>query len=104
MDLSSSHDKVDYQHEIDGTWGHFSTSAGRVAFLMTKARLGKSATDNERRLTSKLRPVREILNVDSLDFNQLLQRDLDDHRVATDLIPYILEEYPSYMHPVLHIV
>lgn len=107
MDLSDSEMTIDYKDRIDGTWGHFSTSAGRVAFLMTKARLGKSATDNERRLTSKLRPVREILNVEQLDFNQLLQRDLDDHRVATELIPYVLEGEetgPAYFPPLIAVL
>ncbi|MCS3940376.1 hypothetical protein GGP84_003028 [Salinibacter ruber] len=107
MDLSNTSNNIDYKEEIDGTWGHFSTSAGRVAFLMTKARLGESATDNERRLTSKLKPVREILNVEQLDFNQLLQRDLDDHRVATELIPYVLESQdtgPAYFPPLIAVL
>src|SRR3546814_45799 len=73
---------------IQGTWGTFNTPAGRVEYIMTKARLGEESLDPERLLTKSLRPVREVMSADDLDFNQLLQRDLDDHRVATNLIRY----------------
>lgn len=84
-----------YQNTVVGTWGVFETPAGAVSYVLTKARLGTTGTDNERRLTSQLRPVREVLNASTLDFNQLLQRDLDDHRVATDLLPYLLQPKPT---------
>lgn len=87
--------EISYQHTIVGTWGEFITPAGRVAYILTKARLGKTGTDHERRLTSQLRPVREVLDPKTLDFNQLLQRDLDDHRVATELLPYLLTPKPT---------
>jgi hypothetical protein len=86
---------VTFQNSLEGTWGEFATPTGRVAFILTKARLGKSGTDAERRLTGQLRPVREVLPVDQMDFNQLLQRDLDDHRVAMNLIPYLLQPAPT---------
>jgi DNA-sulfur modification-associated len=88
-----------FRNYAEGTWGQFSSAAGDVAFLMTKARLGKIGDDPERRLTAFLNPVREILETDALDFNQLLQRDLDDHRVATELIPYILGKKTSSPSP-----
>jgi hypothetical protein len=88
-----------FRNYAEGTWGQFSSAAGDVAFLMTKARLGKIGDDPERRLTAFLNPVREILETDALDFNQLLQRDLDDHRVATELIPYILGKKMSSASP-----
>lgn len=93
--MFGSSSKVRYQHAVEGTWGEFTTPAGTVAFLMTKARLGAGGIDSERRLTAQLRPVREVLDIKSLDFNQLLQRDLDDHRVATMLIPYLLSPKPT---------
>jgi len=86
---------VGFQHHAEGTWGEFVTTAGRVGYLLTKARLGTPGIDNERRLTSHLRPVREVLDPNQMDFNQLLQRDLDDHRVATDLVPYVLRPKPT---------
>lgn len=96
-----------YQHTVEGTWGEFQTPAGRVAYILTKARLGTTGTDNERRLTAHLRPVREVLEIKGLDFNQLLQRDLDDHRVATYLIPYLLKPKntgPAFFPPIMAVL
>ena len=81
-----------FQNHAQGLIGEFVTPAGKVAYLMTKARLGAEATDPERRLTEHLVPVREVLPAEELDFNQLLQRDLDDHRVAMSLVPYLLSK------------
>jgi hypothetical protein len=39
-----------------------------------------------------------------MDFNQLLQRDLDDHRIAHELVPYILKPQlngPAFFPPIL---
>jgi hypothetical protein len=96
-----------YQHTVEGTWGQFQTPAGRVAYILTKARLGTTGTDHERRLTAHLRPVREVLEIKGLDFNQLLQRDLDDHRVATYLIPYLLKPKntgPAFFPPIMAVL
>lgn len=98
---------ITFQNVVEGTWGEFCTPTGRVAFVLTKARLGSSGTDNERRLTAQLRPVREVLSVEKLDFNQLLQRDLDDHRVAEGLIPYLLKPKmtgPAFFPPVVAVL
>lgn len=81
-----------FAHRVEGTWGEFATIGGRVSYVMTNARLGTGGTDWERRLTSRLSPVREVLDVPDMNFDQLLQRDLDDHRVATELIPYLLRD------------
>src|SRR5690349_4503885 len=86
---------VSFQQQIYGTWGTFHTPSGQVHYLATKGRVGAAAKDLEKRLTSFLRPVREILPTSDMDFNQLLQRDLDDHRVATSLVPYILGRHES---------
>lgn len=96
-----------YQHRVEGIWGEFLTTAGRVSYVLTKARLGTSGTDHERRLTQHLRPVREVLEVKGLDFNQLLQRDLDDHRVITDLVPYLLKPKstgPAFFPPIVAVL
>lgn len=95
---------VEYQYSAYGTWGHFTTSAGRVQFLETKARLGQGGVDRESRLTKLLLPVREILDLKQLNFSQLLQRDLDDHRVAQKLVPYVLRPQPTgpaYFPPIV---
>jgi len=105
MKKSNESDKeVEYQLLQYGTWGRFVTPAGTVEFLETKARIGAAAKDREKRLTQQLRPVREVLPSQVMDFNQLLQRDLDDHRVATGLVPYILEQSsvgPGFFPPIL---
>lgn len=105
--MFGSGSRIGYQHTVEGTWGQFITPAGEVHFLLTKARLGQGGIDNERRLTSQLRPVREVLDSEKLNFNQLLQRDLDDHRVATQLIPYLLEPEktgPSFFPPIMTVL
>ena len=105
--MFGSGSRINYQHTIEGTWGQFVTPAGEVHFLLTKARLGQGGIDNERRLTSQLRPVREVLDSEKLNFNQLLQRDLDDHRVATQLIPYLMEPDktgPSFFPPIMTVL
>jgi hypothetical protein len=92
---------------VRGTWGSFATPAGRVDYIMTKARLGEDANDPERRLTKSLAPVREVMEAGDLDFNQLLQRDLDDHRVAVQLIPYLMTEQangPAFFPPVVAVL
>jgi hypothetical protein len=83
-------------------------------YLMTNARLGPdTGPDWERRLTRHLRPVREVLDVRNMDFDQLLQRDLDDHRVATELVPYLLGHQdasggastgPAFFPPILAVL
>lgn len=96
-----------FLHHVQGTHGAFVTPAGQVEYILTKARLGKDATDPERRLTSHLAPVREVMQSEDLDFNQLLQRDLDDHRVATNLIPYLLRELrtgPAFFPPIVAVL
>ncbi|HET9873186.1 MAG TPA: hypothetical protein VFP89_11420 [Propionibacteriaceae bacterium] len=93
-----------FQNHAQGLVGEFVTPAGKVAYLMTKARLGADATDPERRLTRHLVPVREVIPAEELDFNQLLQRDLDDHRVAVSLVPYLLNTDwtgPAFFPPIV---
>ena len=94
-----------YQQYVFGTWGSFNTRAGSVDFLETKARLAnRPDTSPESRLTQFLRPVREALPVAEMNFSQLLQRDLDDHRVAVELVPYLLTPErtgPAFFPPIV---
>ena len=97
----------EFAQRVEGTWGDFKTRSGQVSYIMTNARLGGGGTDWERRLTARLRPVREVLNVTDMDFDQLLQRDLDDHRVATELVPYLLRGAstgPAFFPPILAVL
>lgn len=102
--FAKSGPKIEFQQSVYGTWGQFATPAGTVAFLETKARIGATAKDRERRLARALRPVREVLPTQTMDFNQLLQRDLDDHRVATELVNYVLtagRTGPAFFPPIV---
>lgn len=86
--------------EIPGSMGTFAVSekssraSVRVKFLQTYVRFALGG-DHEEKLLSKLAPVREVFPVKDLDFEQIMQRDIDDARVSTQLIPYLLEESPS---------
>ena len=106
MTLSQLSATPTFQNYAQGLVGEFNTPAGKVTYLMAKARLGSDATDPERRLTQHLVPFREVIPAEQLDFNQLLQRDLDDHRVAVNLIPYLLEPNwtgPAFFPPIVSI-
>lgn len=86
-----------FPFKVTGTWGEFSTAAGRVPYLLTSARLsrdGDGDLDDEARLTRHLKPVREGLpTLGDEDFRFLLQRPLDDYRVADSLVPYLLDAH-----------
>ncbi|HCG5114200.1 TPA: hypothetical protein NJZ05_002579 [Vibrio parahaemolyticus] len=93
-----------FEHSVIGTKGEFWSSGGPVEFIMTNAKLSLLESEDSAKLTRQLYPVRELLDFNKLDFDQLLQRDLDDHRVATELIPYLLEhahQGPSFFPPIV---
>lgn len=107
MSMFKSTTTITFRERVEGTWGEFATPTGRVGFILTKARLGARGVDSERRLTAQLHPVREILPIEQLDFNQLLQRDLDDHRVVEGLIPYLLKTRrvgPAFFPPIMAVL
>ena len=62
----------------------------------------------EQKLFENLLPVREILTVKNLDFENLMQRNIDDSRVSTSLIPYLLEiqsgEKVKFFPPIITVV
>ncbi len=96
-----------FNHVIDGIYGSFTTPAGQVCYLQTKAKVGGDGSTHSQ-LTQALVPAREALDIKGMDFNQLLQRDLDDHRIATKLIPYILnppsKSLPGFYPPVVAVL
>ncbi len=96
-----------FKNKALGTSGSFRTPAGTVPFVLTKARLGPQDSTPESRLTRLLIPAREALTIKDMDFSQLLQRDLDDHRIATDLVPYVLRPElngPAFFPPILAVL
>ena len=92
---------------LEGTLGEFTApgSAVDVMHLSTFASLGDTGTGSTR-LTRDLLPVRELFDVGDLNFDELLQRDLDDYRVAKEIIPYLLENSPlvRFFPPILAVV
>jgi hypothetical protein len=88
---------------LQGTVGSFrvgSASSGtkslEVKFLLTHVGLSFSTSSNDK-LLGALAPVREIFDVQSLDFDEIMQRDIDDARVSSELIPYLLDNHSRDM-------
>jgi len=81
--------------QIFGTSGEFSVGSGatqiRAQYILTKMRPGQEG-NWENQLASQMKPWREVFKVEELTFEELIQRELDDSRVAHDLIPYLLGE------------
>jgi len=83
---------------LEGTVGSFrvgSVQGGarslEVKYLLTHVGLNFASSSNDK-LLSALAPVREIFDFQSLDFDEIMQRDIDDARVSAELVPYLLDE------------
>ncbi|MCU0842209.1 MAG: hypothetical protein MUC79_10875, partial [Thiobacillaceae bacterium] len=61
-----------------------------VLYLETHIGFDPAVASNETMLR-QLKPVREIFDFHSLSFDEIMQRDIDDVRVSTELIPYVLD-------------
>src|SRR3954447_7147510 len=90
-----------------GSYGEFSVGAGdsqiRAQYLLTKIIPGQQGLW-ENQLASQMAPWHEVFRLEELTFDELIQRDLDDSRVAHDLIPYLLGEtgqHARFFPPVL---
>lgn len=88
---------------LEGTVGSFrvgSVSGGsrslEVRYLLTHVGLNFASPSNDK-LLSALAPVREIFDFQSLDFDEIMQRDIDDARVSAELVPYLLDEQSKDM-------
>ena len=76
--------------KLEGISGVFNTvnSNFRVRFFSTYA---NTREPNYKELLQELKPMRERINVNEIqNISQVLQRDLDDYRIAKGLIPYLL--------------
>jgi hypothetical protein len=108
-------DKMTYnftiqQQPIYGTFGEFSVGVGvnriTAKYLLTKIKPGNMGSW-ENHLASQMAPWREIFQIEELSFDELIQRDLDDSRVAHDLIPYLLGEtghHARFFPPILAVL
>lgn len=86
---------------LQGSTGAFRIGSGlsgqkslEVKYLLTHVSLNFASGSNDA-LLSELAPVREIFDFQSLDFDEIMQRDIDDSRVSHELIPYLLDEQSS---------
>ena len=82
-----------YGQKLVGSWGEFSSPQPehRILYLSTTVKFSAVArADDQLDAIRYLRPVREVLEVNKLKFKELLQRDIDDHRVAHQMVPYLL--------------
>ena len=61
-----------------------------VLYLETHIGFDPAAASNEAMLR-QLEPVREIFDYRTLGFDEIMQRDIDDARVSTELVPYLLD-------------
>lgn len=83
---------------LEGSIGAFriggsATGAPRsvqVRYLETHIGFDPMVASNETMLRH-LEPVRETFDFQALDFDQIMQRDIDDARVSTELVPYLLD-------------
>ena len=83
---------------LQGSVGSFRVGTGtdgqqslEVKYFLTHVGLNFAASSNTG-LLSELAPVREIFDFKSLEFDEIMQRDIDDARVSAELIPYLLDE------------
>ena len=95
---------------VFGSFGEFTIGDGpssiQAKYILTKIRPGSDGTP-ECELASQMKPWREVFNVEELSFAELLQRDLDDSRVAHELIPYLLgvsESRAKFFPPILAVI
>jgi len=82
-----------YGPKLVGSWGEFTSPQDdhRILYLSTTVRFSASGhADDRLHAIRHLRPVREVLDIHQLKFKELLQRDIDDHRVAHQMVPYLL--------------
>src|SRR5436190_4951393 len=84
--------------ELEGSIGSFrigdsGSSVNRsteVLFIETHVGFDPQIDSNDK-LLKHLAPVREIFPSHLLGFDEIMQRDIDDARVSTELIPYLLD-------------
>jgi hypothetical protein len=77
-----------YSPALNGGFGLFQPPGSQVKTLMFQTWL--TFDDSGSALISKIAPVREQIDVGKLELEELIQRDIDDHRVTAGLIPYLL--------------
>ncbi|MFV8282572.1 DNA sulfur modification protein DndB, partial [Christiangramia marina] len=75
--------KEKFPMAMAGDFGIFSTDKDSPVFYIN------TSFDIEN--IGQLSPVREILDITEIDFEELVQRDLDDFRIRRDIAPYLTD-------------
>ncbi|HTF28942.1 MAG TPA: hypothetical protein VK625_08865, partial [Flavitalea sp.] len=94
--------------ELTGTVGEFylENKSVKVKYFSTIAS-GKDNASHNLELLKELKPMRERVKASELkDLDSLLQRNLNDYRVATELIPYLTKDIPqvAFFTPILSVL
>ena len=93
---------------VQGVLGTFKVPNANltVEYVLTYASLDGGNTANGQ-LLDLLVPVREVFRLEDLDFDHLLQRDLDDFRVSEEMVPYLLGQTssdPRFFPPIVAVI
>jgi hypothetical protein len=93
---------------LQGVLGKFNVPSSDISvdYFLTYASLDASQASHGQ-LLKMLVPVREAFEIKGLDFDHLLQRDLDDYRVSNEMIPYLLGETstdPRFFPPIVAVI
>lgn len=82
--------------KLEGSVGRFRIAANQedntstsLDVMYLETHVGFSPTNEA--LLRQLTPFRELFDHKQLDFEEMMQRDIDDARVSTELIPYLLD-------------
>jgi hypothetical protein len=94
--------------DVQGVLGTFKVPNAdlTVEYILTYASLDGGDTTNGQ-LLDLLVPVREVFDLEDMDFDHLLQRDLDDFRVSEEMVPYLLGETssdPRFFPPIVAVI
>ena len=93
--------------EVQGVLGTFKVPGAdlRVEYILTYVPLDGQTVNGK--LLNLLVPVREVFDQQDLDFDHLLQRDLDDFRVSREMVPYLLGKTssdPRFFPPIVAVI
>ena len=102
----SSFEKLD-TIDVQGVLGTFKVPDAHltVEYILTYVPLDGQTVNGK--LLNLLVPVREVFNQQDLDFDHLLQRDLDDFRVSKEMVPYLLGKIstdPRFFPPIVAVI
>ncbi len=101
MDFNQLIASNSYNISLDGNFGFFRPPDSKTGTLMFQTWV--SFDSKGQSLLERIKPVREQFDTKSMDLDDINQRDIDDSRVTSELIPYLLNregvQQPFRMFP-----